>query len=100
MRIETKTEMRSALQYFMKYLRESRAKDYIAKVFLFGSLANGEAKPESDVDILVVCQKEEKTVFKLCMDAQMEVYYRFSESVESLVYPMKILKNTDSCFTL
>lgn len=92
------TEKRQALSFFADYLLQSQAKEYVGKIFLFGSLAKGRVKAESDVDVLIVCLNNLKAVTEVCLDAQMETYYRFSESVEPLISPIEVLVNPDSYF--
>ncbi len=47
------TEKREALDYFLKRLLDSEVSDYIAKIFLFGSVASGNAAGNSDIDVFV-----------------------------------------------
>ena len=46
-------ELREALDAYVVALRR-RYGDDLVSVVLFGSLARGEAKPESDIDVLIV----------------------------------------------
>jgi len=47
------TEKREALDYFLKRLLDSEVSDHIAKIFLFGSVASGNATGNSDIDVFV-----------------------------------------------
>jgi len=52
---------REAVEEFVRRVLE-RYKDKIDSIILFGSVARGEAKEDSDIDILIVVKKED---FKL-----------------------------------
>jgi len=52
---------REAVEEFVRRVLE-RYKDKIESIILFGSVARGEAKEDSDIDILIVVKKED---FKL-----------------------------------
>ncbi len=44
-----------AARSFAERLLASPARDHIAKIIVFGSVAKGTARPDSDVDV-IVCQ--------------------------------------------
>jgi len=54
-------EYREAVEEFVRRVLE-RYKDKIESIILFGSVARGEAKEDSDIDVLIVVKKED---FKL-----------------------------------
>lgn len=79
-----------------RFLRE--AGENIAKIILFGSVARGNPARESDVDLLVFCTQNLDEMADLCADLQMETYYKYSESIEALVYPIEVLRKPGSYF--
>ena len=74
-----------ALDFFLDELLKTEARDSIAKVILFGSLLKGEAKEESDIDLLVVALDSPRKVSNACADAAFEAALANGESVEPLV---------------
>lgn len=75
-----------ALEYFLEHLLGSGVRDAIAKVFLFGSFARGDADERGDVDLLVFCFDRLREVREACGDASFEAALQYGESVEPLVY--------------
>jgi uncharacterized protein (UPF0332 family)/predicted nucleotidyltransferase len=80
------TEKREALDYFLAHLLGSEVKDYIAKIFLFGSVARGYATGDSDIDLLVFALGETEKVRVTCADASFEAVLEYGESIEPMVY--------------
>lgn len=74
-----------AVETFTKKLLEHPAKDQIAKILLFGSLARGEATPDSDVDLMVVGTPSLPLVKEACSEAALETLLAMGEDVEPLV---------------
>lgn len=89
---------RAALQYFINQLINTKAKEHIGKIFLFGSLSKGRIKEDSDIDLLVFCTSKTDLVFEECLDLQLDTYSKHLESVEPLVYPVEMMKSPDSYF--
>ena len=83
--IERKYE---ALNAFVEKLLQSEAAPYVAKITLFGSLSEGEAEEESDVDVLVLSIDGQEKLEKVCAEIAFEVALSYGESVEPLVYPV------------
>ena len=77
---------RKAGELFVSYLLASPARPYIAKVLLHGSVADGTAQPESDVDLLVFQIGAPHLVTDVCDEASFQVVMEASESVEPLIY--------------
>lgn len=73
-----------ALDYFLKYLLNTEAKKYIAKIILFGSVAKEKATKDSDVDLLVVVLNFRKKVEDLAADASLETSLAMGESIEPI----------------
>ena len=83
-RAETGEERKhSALAYFVEELLK-RASGKIVKIYLFGSLAKGTAKEESDVDVLIVTNGD-KTVEDLAYEASFDTTLAYGVSVEPFV---------------
>lgn len=85
-----------ALQYFMEALLNSPAREQVAKVVLFGSIARGEAWEESDVDVLVFGTHDLEVIREACYDAWLTVPPPYS--VETIVVPFSQLFVPDSYF--
>ncbi|MGB9775467.1 MAG: nucleotidyltransferase domain-containing protein [Anaerolineae bacterium] len=60
----------------------------MAKIVLFGSLAKGEASPESDVDVLVFSFNGREALREACAEAAFEVAMETGEGIKPLVYPL------------
>ena len=59
--MQIKKKYRGAVEEFVRRVLE-RYRDKIDSIILFGSVARGEAKEDSDIDVLIVVKKED---FKL-----------------------------------
>ena len=74
-----------ALQVFTNYLLNSPARAQIAKVVLFGSVAKGLAKKDSDVDVLVFGFGDLEALRDQVYDAAQEAWSQKQEGIEPLV---------------
>lgn len=72
---------------FLRRLLTSRAREHIAKVILHGSVAQGTAQPDSDIDLLIFGTGEPELVRDAVMDVGLEASGATGESIEPLVYP-------------
>ena len=77
---------RKAGDLFVSHLLASPARSHIAKVLLHGSVAEGTAQPESDVDVLVFQVGAPEVVTDVCDEASFRVVMEMTESVEPLIY--------------
>jgi len=82
---QTKLE---ALARFTQKILASPAGHNVAKIILFGSLAKGEAEPESDIDVLVFAFDGSETLRDACAETAFETAMETGEGIEPLVYPM------------
>ena len=82
----TEERKKNALKYFKERLLKSEARDLIAKIVLFGSVARGEAGEESDIDVLVFALGDLRKVREACADASLWTSIETGESVQPLVY--------------
>jgi len=85
-----------ALQHFMQTLLASPAREQVAKVVLFGSVAWGDPEPDSDVDVLVFGTRDLEALQETCYDAWLTV--PAPHSIESIVAPLSQLLVPDSYF--
>lgn len=76
-----------AAEDFLQRLLASRAREHIAKVILHGSVAQGTAQPDSDIDLLVFGTGEPELVRDAVLAASLEASGVAGESIEPLVYP-------------
>ncbi len=72
---------------FVSHLLASPAQPHVAKVLLHGSVAEGTAQPESDVDVLVFQTGAPEVVDRACDEVSFQVVMDTVESVEPLIYP-------------
>jgi len=76
---------RKALDFFLKELLKTEARRSVARIVLFGSLLKGEAKQDSDIDLLVITTDSIREVSRACADASFETAMTTGEGVEPLV---------------
>lgn len=79
---------REAADLFISHLLASPARSHIAKVLLHGSVAEGTAQPESDVDVVVFQIGAPEVVADVCDEASFRVVMEVSESIEPLIFSM------------
>lgn len=87
-----------AAEEFTQSLLASEARQEIVKVILFGSVARGEAKEESDIDLLVIASGSLDKVRDASAEASFQTWLRFHQGVEPLVYCIDSLRFSDSIF--
>ncbi len=75
-----------ALESFMDRLLSSEVKDQIAKVILFGSVAEGTAGRHSDIDLIVFGLGDTDRISEVCAEFSLNVGIESGESVQALVY--------------
>jgi len=79
-------QKRKAGDMFVSHLLASPARPYVAKVLLHGSVAEGTARPESDVDVIVFQTRAPEVVADVCDEVSFQIVMEMSESVEPLIY--------------
>lgn len=73
--------LKSYASYFVSYLLSNLDNNKnLISIILFGSVAKGEAKKESDVDMFIEVQKENKN-FKKEVETLLEDFYKSREAV-------------------
>ncbi|MFQ6059203.1 MAG: nucleotidyltransferase domain-containing protein [Anaerolineae bacterium] len=70
----------------------------VAKIILFGSLAEGRAEEESDVDLFIVALDDLPAVSRRCAEASLETTLRYGEQVEPIVGCVDRYLREDSYF--
>ncbi len=88
----------AAVEHFSRLLLKDGVKDRIAKLIVFGSVARGQAAPESDVDLLVLATDDIEAVSLACADASLRTGMEMQISVEPLVYCLDQLRHPRSLF--
>lgn len=87
-----------AIDDFTRRLLSSEVGSFIAKIVLFGSVRKGEAKGDSDVDLLVLATRSIGQVEEACLDAAFETNLELGEGVEPMVYCVDMLRFPQSYF--
>ncbi|MBI5966409.1 MAG: HEPN domain-containing protein [Deltaproteobacteria bacterium] len=89
---------RDAAEDFTKMLLGSEIGKQVIKVILFGSVAKGEAKEESDIDLLVIASGSLDKVREASADASFQTWLKLHQGVEPLVYCIDSLRFNNSIF--
>ncbi len=77
---------------FAARLLNSSIGDHVARIVLFGSVARGEARPESDVDLLVFSASDPDPVREAVIESALETGMVWNQSVEPLVLGLSELR--------
>jgi uncharacterized protein (UPF0332 family)/predicted nucleotidyltransferase len=85
-------QKQQAVEQFLAGLLNSGVRDQVARVVLFGSLAGGGVRPESDIDLLLFGTGRLAELSAVAADTAFEVALQTGESVESLVYCSDVLQ--------
>jgi uncharacterized protein (UPF0332 family)/predicted nucleotidyltransferase len=88
-----------ALRRFVEKLVQGPMGRYVAKIVLFGSVAKGEAGPDSDVDVVVLSFNGLEALRDACAEAAFEAAMETGEGIEVLVYPLAESFTPRSYFT-
>lgn len=90
---------RKALDYFQNRLLKSEIASSLDKIILFGSLAEGTPRKESDIDLLLFGRKPKK-ISEVSADIAFETAIEYGESIEPLVYPPNDYHSPKSAFLI
>jgi len=74
-----------ALRVFVERLLASPARDQIAKIILFGSVARGEARAESDVDVMVFGSAPLKRADDAAIDSAFSTQLELGVRIEPMI---------------
>ena len=72
---------KKALDRFSRHLLSSPGGKSVGKIILFGSLTRGEAKTESDVDVLILALDNLRDVENAAADAAFEIGLEIGEII-------------------
>ncbi len=87
-----------ALRVFVEHLLASPVRDRIAKIMLFGSVATGEARKDSDVDVMVFGFDDLDVLREAAYDAILELGDYSDEGIEALFETIDELIEPQSYF--
>jgi uncharacterized protein len=87
-----------AVKEFTRQLIASEAGKDVIKVILFGSVAKGDAKEESDIDLLVFASNSLDKVSDVCAEVSFQTWIKYHQAVEPLVYCIDALRFSNSSF--
>ena len=73
---------RRAIEEFTQHLLESPVGGDIARIVLFGSVAKGTEREDSDIDLMVVASDKPEQVKRVCQDLAFEILLTYGEWVE------------------
>ncbi|PIY41850.1 MAG: hypothetical protein COZ06_26175 [Armatimonadetes bacterium CG_4_10_14_3_um_filter_66_18] len=90
----------NALSDFTRSLTRSGVRDRVAKVVAFGSVAKGTARPESDIDVLVVTTAAPGPVERTAQRVAGRVFDATGQWVEVHTYPVSAWLLPQSLFML
>ncbi|KJS50332.1 nucleotidyltransferase domain-containing protein [Desulfosporosinus sp. BICA1-9] len=82
---------REAIELFGKNIKESLSSN-IKDVRLFGSVARGTDTPESDIDILVLVEKDDRDISDAIMDIVVDINLEYDVVITPIII-------TDSHYT-
>ena len=69
-----------------------RYKDKIDSIILFGSVARGEAKEDSDIDVLIVVKKEDFKLRRALIGVAFDILLETGKDISVKVYQKTNLK--------
>ncbi|MEW8960065.1 nucleotidyltransferase domain-containing protein [Neomoorella humiferrea] len=73
-----------AIKDFCELLKQQLGEKLLA-TRLFGSVARGTATPESDIDILVVVENEDKPTREIVIDAAVEINLKYDVVISPII---------------
>lgn len=86
------------LREFATRLLTSEVAPYIARLIAFGSVAAGTARPESDIDLLIVGTGALSEISRVSAALAFEVALQRGESIQPLVYCVDEFRHPSSYF--
>jgi uncharacterized protein (UPF0332 family)/predicted nucleotidyltransferase len=88
----------NALEDFTRRLLANDVKDQIAKIILFGSMARGDARQDSDIDVLVFGFGDLRKLFRMCAEVAFDILMESGEYIQVLTYCIDDLSPPRSYF--
>ncbi len=74
------------VEKFIKRLEKSGFKDKIEKIYLFGSRARGDERPDSDYDVLVVAQNPDTAFKDKIYDVVLDVLFETHRGISLKIF--------------
>lgn len=90
--MQIQEKYQKAVEEFVRRVR-GKYKDKIDSIILFGSVARGEAKEDSDVDILVVVKERNIEDMKEIHGIAFEVSMEYSQGISPKIYAVDEILN-------
>lgn len=87
-----------ALQFFTQKVLNTQAGKDVARIILFGSLAQGKIDQHSDIDVAIFAKRPEK-IEGLVDEITYEILLNHGEDIDPLIYPLSDFKKPRSYFT-
>jgi len=87
-----------ALQRFIRGLLQRPVRDRVGKIILFGSVAEGQLHPESDIDILIFGRRPLGELEETCDEVAFETMLQTREDIQPLVHTLADFSHPDSSF--
>ena len=89
-----------ALDRFTHQLLSSSAKDQIARMILFGSVVKGDARQDSDIDVLIFAFGDLRKLSGICGEITLDIAIESGEYIQPLVYSINDFSPPRSYFLL
>lgn len=79
---------------FKEKILNSKYKNLIAKMILFGSVVEGAPSEDSDIDVLIFTIKKDKNFEDFCFEIAIDIGIKHNEGIEPIILPFyKYLSN-------
>ncbi len=98
--IEQGVSKRDALEAFVKTLKEKYGKK-VEKIILFGSVARGDDREDSDIDILIITKEDSFEMQRLVSDIVVDILLKTRVYISAKVLSSSefgLLRRTNSSF--
>lgn len=98
--MQIQNKYQEAVKEFVRRAR-GKYKDKIDRIFLFGSVARGEAKEDSDIDILVIWKGDKLEGWDVLEDIAVDILLEYGQLISiKITYPQEYLgmMDTESSF--
>jgi len=90
----------TALDRFRELVLSSDVKDQVASIILFGSVLKGDARTDSDIDVLVFGFGDIRKLLETCAEIAFDIVTESAELVQPLIYSVYDLLYPRSHFIL
>ena len=78
-----------SLEEFKKALLNGQVREKIAKIVLLGSVLRGDAREDSDIDLIIVATDSIEEVEQICSEISYQVMLNTGEIIMPIVHPME-----------